>query len=215
MAGYHFYSLDWSKFTNLVSAPTDTQLTILTKGLAAELREMEDEFDEDDAMCDWPTSAKLLSPIVASRLAMEDWYGDLSDIGREVWERNFYGKCMGSKKLDIGYRVDGDSIYWDVMMLVVKKLGDKPEKPGKSFMSRFGTVPFRYHPSKKSSDWHPMHSMHPPEDVAKMADELRSLRPMVEKEKDAEIRKQFFDYLLPIVEKVASDERLLFIQVDT
>lgn len=217
MAGYIIYSLDWPKFTTLVERPTTAQLAVLAKGLIDEREELDDEFDEDDPIADWPEDPKSLARVVAERLALADWYSDLSEVGRQLWETAFYVTCMRSKKLDVGFRVDSDGVYWDVINLIVKQLGDRPETPGKSTMSRFGTVPFRYHPParRRSADWTPMHSMHPPDEVRRMLGELRSVAPAVEAAKDPDVREQFAEELLPAVERVAADGRLLFIQVDT
>ena len=193
MAGYVIYSLDWPKFTALVERPTPPQLAALAKSLADEREELDGEFDEDDPVLEWPEDAKSLAPVVAERLARADWYGDLSDAGRQLWETAFYVTCMRSRKLDVGFRVDSDGVYWDVINLIVTQLGDRPETPGRSAMSRFGTVPFRCSPPAKR----------------------RSVAPAIEAAKDPDVREQFTQDLLPAVERVAADGRLLFIQVDT
>ena len=215
MAGYIIYSLDWPKFSALVEQPTPAQLSILARSLADEREGLEGEFEEDDPILGWPTAAKSLVPTVAERLACADWYGDLSEVGKQLWETAFYLACMRSAKLDVGFRVDSDGVYWDVINLIVGRLGDRPEVPGKSAMSRFGTVPFRYHPPARSSDWSPMHSMHPPDEVRRMLAELRSVAPAIEADGGPDVREQFIEELLPAVERVAADGRLLFIQVDT
>lgn len=217
MAGYIIYSLDWPKFTALVERPTPAQLAILAKSLVDEREELDGEFDDDDPIADWPEDPKSLAQIVAERLALADWYSDLSQVGRQLWETAFYVTCMRSKKLDVGFRVDSDGVYWDVINLIVTQLGDRPETPGKSAMSRFGTVPFRYHPptKRRSADWTPMHSMHPPDEVKRMLAELRSVASAVEAAKDPDVREQFTEELLPAVEQVADEGRGLFIQVDT
>jgi hypothetical protein len=217
MAGYIIYSLDWPKFSAMVEQPTPDQLAILARSLAEEREESDGEFEEDDPVLGWPEDAKSLAPTVAERLARADWYGDLSRVGKELWETAFYVACMRSRKLGVGFRVDSDGVYWDVVNLVSERLGDRPETPGKSAMSRFGTVPFRYHPParRRSSDWTPMHSMHPPDEVQRMLAELRSVAPVIQAAKDPDVREQFTEELLPAVERVAADGRLLFIQVDT
>lgn len=48
-----------------------------------------------------------------------------------------------------------------------------------------------------------------------MLSELRSRAPAVEADDDEDVRSQFSDELLPAVERVAADRRLLFVQVDT
>jgi hypothetical protein len=218
MAGYIIYSLDWDKFRAMVERPTPGQLAILAQGLAEEREELDGEFDEDDPISDWPADAEELVPVVAERLARADWYGDLSEAGRQLWESAFYVTCMRAEDLGIDFRVDSDGVYWDVINLIVERLGDRPETPGRSAMSRFGTVPLRCPapPRRRyASYWTPMHSMHPPDEVRQMLAELQSVAPAVEAARDPEVRSQFSDELLPAVERVAADGRLLFIQVDT
>jgi len=217
MAGYIIYSLDWDKFRAMVERPTPGQLAILVQGVAEERDALDGEFDEGDPISGWPADAEELGPVVAERLARADWYGDLSEAGRQLWETAFYVTCMRAEDLGIGFRVDSAGVYWDVINLIVERLGDRPETPGKSAMSRFGTVPFRYHPParRRSSDWTPMHSMHPPDEVRRMLTELRSVAPAVVAVPDEDVREQFNEELLPAVERVAADGRVLFIQVDT
>jgi hypothetical protein len=216
MAGYIIYSLDWDKFRAMIEHPTPAQLAILAQGLAEQRDDLDGEFDEGDPIRGWPTDAEALAPVVAERFARADWYGDLSEEGRQLWESTFYVTCM--RAAGLGFRVDSDGVYWDVVDLVVEGLGDRPATPGKSAMSRFGTVPFRCPTPPRqrySSYWTPMHSMHPPDEVRRMLAELRSVAPAVEAAKDPDVRAQFTEELLPAVESVAADGRLLFIQVDT
>lgn len=135
-----------------------------------------------------------------------------------MWESAFYVTCMREDDLGIGYRVDSDGVYWNVINLIVERLGDEPGTPGKSAMSRFGTVPFRCPAPPRqrySSYWTPMHSMHPPDEVQRMLAELRSVALTVESVTDDDISQQFTEELLPAIELVAADGRLLFIQVST
>jgi len=48
-----------------------------------------------------------------------------------------------------------------------------------------------------------------------MLSELRSVAPAIEGANDPDVREQFSDELLPAIERVAAEGRLLFIQVDT
>lgn len=52
-------------------------------------------------------------------------------------------------------------------------------------------------------------------EAQRMLSELRSRAPAVEADDDEDVRSQFSDELLPAVERVAADRRLLFVQVDT
>jgi hypothetical protein len=213
MAGYIIYSLDWPKFSAMIERPTSAQLGILAQGLVEERDNLGGEFDEGDPVRGWPTDAESLAPVVAERLARSDWYGDLSEQGKQLWESAFYVTCMRADDLGIDFRVDSDGVYWDVINLIVQRLGDRPETPGKSAMSRFGTVPFRCSApprQRHSSSWTPMHSMHPPDEVQRMLAELRSAAPAIEAAKDPDVREQFAEELLPALEGVAGEGRLLF-----
>src|SRR5262249_406875 len=104
MAGYIIYSLDWGKFQKFVQSPTPGQLAAFASRLCDGLDEY--EFDEGDLMRAWPTKAKALAPIAAKRLALPDWYGDLSAAGRTLWESAIFGVCMNCEENDVGFRVD-------------------------------------------------------------------------------------------------------------
>lgn len=201
----------------MVEDPTPAQLEILVQCLANERSLMQHEFERNDPIRRWPKNPESLLPIVAERLGQEDWYGDLSEQGKQLWETAFYLSCMRESDLDIEFRVDSDGVYWDVIDLILTELGDQPETPGESAMSRFGTVPFRYHPVARSPQayWHPMHSMNPPDEVQRMVTELESVAPAVQASKNSDVQEQFTGELLPAIKKVADDGRLLFIQVDT
>lgn len=218
MAGFIIYSLDWPKFQQMVEGPSPQQLTLLAKELAAEREELDGEFDDGDPILDWPEDAKSLVSIVAKRLAMPDWYGDLSRAGKDLWEQTIYGACMNCKKLGLGFRVDSDGVYWDLLQVARDALHVPPNQVTSVALSAFGNRPFRYHPPAKRvtrfDDWSPTHSMHPPEEVQKMLAELKSVEAAIVASND-EVRRQYEEELLPSVAKVAKDGRLLFIGVDT
>ena len=82
MAGYHIYSLDWEKFCRFVEHPTRQHLLVLGEMLCEKIEEWEGEFEEGDSILDWPRDVPSLALIAAQRLALEDWYGDLSKWGK-------------------------------------------------------------------------------------------------------------------------------------
>src|SRR5256885_13477251 len=106
MAGYIIYSLDWGQFQKFVERPTPGHLAAFARHLCDGLKEY--EFDEGDPVRAWPTKAKALPPIAAKRLAMPDWYGDLSATGKAFWEGAIFGVCMDCAEIDVGFRVDND-----------------------------------------------------------------------------------------------------------
>jgi hypothetical protein len=287
MAGYFIYSLDWNKFRQLVDRPTPSQLTTLAKLVRDGLEE------EDDDSLDWPTDKKSLVELVSRRLALPDWYGDLSAAGKRVWEGVIFLACQDYKAIDVGFRVDGEGVYWDVIELAWKHLGVVPDRVSEVALSAFGTRPYRYHQpprpgmsradfdreqgERKASldalgsvlgeflesakrgqastddlfealdqnegvseehkeliksfinedddeddeddadadDWSPMHSMHTPDEVEKMRAELKSVESAILKSKSKDVRDQFQNDLMPAIEQIAADGRMLFIQVDT
>jgi hypothetical protein len=290
-AGYVIYSLDWDKFRRLVERPTRGQLAALAKLLRDEFEELDGEFEDGDPILGWPTDRRSLARIAAERLALPDWYGDLSTPGKNLWEGAIFTACQDCDAIDVGFRVDNDGVYWDVIELAWKHLGVVPGTVTEVALSAFGTRPYRYHPrpgpvktraeydreeagrratldalgkalgqflkdaergqkrpdelleelekhegvSRAHKDlvkeflsddepedeeddfeeWSPMHSMHDPEEVEKMRAELQSVGPAMTSEKKKDVRQQYQKDLLPAVERVARDGRLLFIQVDT
>jgi hypothetical protein len=147
MAGYFIYSLDWGKFQQFVERPTPGQLAAFARFLGDGLQEY--EFDEADPMRAWPTKAKALAPIAAKRLALPDWYGDLSATGKAVWEGAIFGACMDCEEIDVGFRADNDGVYFDVIELAWKQLGVVPGQISDVALSAFGYRPYRYRPEPK------------------------------------------------------------------
>ncbi|MCI0638759.1 MAG: hypothetical protein L0Y72_03210 [Gemmataceae bacterium] len=296
MAGYIIYSLDWPKFRDMVERPTQQQLTLLARVLAEERENLDGEFEDADPILEWPSDPESLAPVVAKRLALPDWYGDLSRAGKQLWEGTVFSACMNCTKLGLDFRVDNDGVYWDVIEVGWKHLGVVPYTITDVALSAFGTRPFRYHQSPKpnksrdeydrdqdekraslgalgdvlgqflssakegqkdlspedllamleghegiapvykdalkdflsdddseldseedddSGEWSPMHSMHTPAEVQRILAELKSIAPAMKATKTGDARQQYEDDLMPAIESIARDQRMLFIQVDT
>lgn len=252
MAGYIIYSLDWDKFRKFVERPTPGQLAALGNLLSEGLEAEKGEFDEDDPVVTWATDSGGLAQIAANRLAMPDWYGDLTTPGKNLWQGAIFEACMDCDDIDVGFRVDSDGVYWDVIELAWKQLGVVPGQISDVALSAFGTRPYRYHsPAKKvksreqpgkdeadrrsslaaisgmlrrffetfkkvlGSQWEPMHSMHAPDEVQKMLSELQSLKSAMHNAREEDVQQQYEEELLPAIDSVAADGRMLFIQMDT
>ncbi len=67
---------------------------------------------------------------------------------------------------EMGFRVDSDGVYWNVIGLIQSHHRIKPDVITDKIVSQFGLRPFRYipEPGKKADfySWHPTHSMHAP-----------------------------------------------------
>lgn len=226
-AGYIIYSIDAGKFRNLVERPTPEQLATLGSLLHDGLEETDEEFDEGDPVKDWPRDAASLAGTAAARLALPDWYGDLSYWGKNLWEGVIVGACMDNDSIDVGFRVDDDGVYWDVIEIAWKHLKVPPNTINDTALSAFGTRPYRYFPAPKAKkrwfsfgsgdddEWNPMHSLHTPDEVTRMLAELKSAEPAIKASKNGEALRDYEEALMPALETIAQDGRMLFIQVDT
>jgi hypothetical protein len=237
MAGYIIYSLDWNKFQNFVNNPTPKQLLAFAEILSQGLGGDGDAFDEGNPIRAWPREPEKLCALVKERLTRPDWYGDLSN-GKSNWEAAVDSFCRDVAAKTVGFRVENNGIYWDVVQLAREHFNLGPDEISPNVaLSTFGKCPFRYHPASDAvdigtsapggegadedqdywgdygDDW-AMHSMHTPEEVRKMLDELRSVGPAIEKSRNKQAIDDY-DALLPVLEKLDSERRMLFVQVDT
>lgn len=143
MAGYIIYSLDWGKFQQFVEHPTPKQLAVLAS-LVTEAVADEDEVGDDALTCAWPKDKTAQARILAARLAKPDWYSDLSDAGKGLWENTIFEVAMGDAGIRLDFRVDSDGVYWDAVELAWKHLGVAPDAITEVAFSAFGKSPFRY-----------------------------------------------------------------------
>jgi len=219
MAGYYIYSLDWEEFRHFVEEPADSRVMAFAEQISDALDDCDDEFDEGDPMQDWPVDPKDLVDVARQRLALPDWYGDLSDVGKPVIERSITRACDESLRQELGFRVESDGIYWTAIEIAQSHHGIQPDTFTKEVLSQFGTRPYRYHPEPgykpNWDDWHAMHSMHSPDEVQRLLEELTAAESASEASDDAHARQEYESELMPSVEKVARESRLLYIAVDT
>ena len=140
--------------------------------------------------------------MVKDSLARPDWYGDLSHVAQNIWGNAVYNFCSSKSRDAVGFRVDHDGVYWDVLELALKQLKVPTDKISPDVaLSTFGKRPYRYHLSTGAAkgrgkedgddeefddydfdmDWHEMQSLHTPDEVRKMLEELRSVGPAIAK----------------------------------
>jgi hypothetical protein len=214
MAGYIIYSLDWPRFRDMVERPGKEQLVVLAHLLSDELEAMDEDIAASDPLLQGASDPGSLGDLVARRLALPDWYGDLSRGGKCLWQFVIFRACMNCDDLDLGFRVDSDGVYWDVIEIAWKHLGVPPNRINEVALSAFGTRPFRYHKQGAVYDDWLMHSMHTPDEVQQMRAELRSVAPAIAAADD-DVREEYTTELMPAIESIADEGRMLFIQVDT
>ena len=229
MAGYIISSLDWNKFQRFINSPTQEQLLAFAQLVCEELHEEDSQFRKGDPVRDWPREAEELSALIQHRLALPDWYGDLSDVGKTVWESAVYHFCIDEKADDVGCECESDGVYWWVIATVWEHHGIPAHCVTESVVSHFGQRPYRLIPPLRLPGclysllclsvfhryrWEPSHSMHTPDEVQELLAQLKAASPTIEVSGDEDIKRDYAE-LLSAVEKVAGDGRMLFIQVDT
>ena len=224
MAGYRIYSLDWDRFQKFVHDPSEKQLLAFAKCLADQLGGDDDELEEDDPIRAWPREPEQLRGLVKAGLARPDWYGDLSDAGKEAWSAAVSAFCEKKGPDGVGFRADHDGIYWTLLDLAWKQLKVPTDQVlPEVALSAFGQRPYRYVPSANADStdddddyyaFHPMHSMHTPDEVRKMLEELERVAPAIEASKNQEAIHDY-DAVVPVLEQLVEENRMLFIEVDT
>ncbi len=152
MAGYILYSIDADKFRRLIEHPAPHELKIIRKMLAERLEDLNGACDDDDPILQWNSSPAALEAIVKQRLASDNWYSDLSTAGKELWEGLIFDICTDHDEFDLGFRVENDGIYWDVINVALARLKIPPETITEKAISTFGQRPFRYCPQPSQGD---------------------------------------------------------------
>jgi hypothetical protein len=219
VAGYVLYSLDWDRFQGLVNNPTRKQLLKFSELISNGLHRHDREIQDGDPVHDWPSEPVELCDLVKDRLARLDWYGDLSNVGKDIWCSAVFSFCSSTGRDAVGFRVEHDGIYWDVLVLAHKLLKLPPNRFSPDVaLSAFGERAYRYHPpTDVAADffaWRPTHSMHTPDEVRTMLAELRSIGLAIENTTDKQAVRGY-DSLISVLEKLDKQRRMLFVHVDT
>ena len=215
VAGYSLYSLDSTKFQRLIDEPTAKELEVLARLLADGFKQLRSHCEAGEPILRVNTDIESRFHFIANRLPLLDWYGDLSEAGKSLWEGLIFDACYDCDEIDVGfYHNCGEGIYWDVIEIAFKALGVPDDAVCDIALSAFGNWPFRYHPKPKDR-FDSSHSMHTLDEVKRMIVELKSIESVMTELEDEETVSDYEDLLLPTLEAIADERRMLFVYVDT
>lgn len=214
MAGYLLSSIDPAEFGRLMEAPTPRDLEVLARGISDGLDANDGQFEAGDPVAEWPSDRAELARIASTRLLRDDWYGDLTATGKNIWLGAIIDWCQASP----GFHFESQC-YWDVVEITQRSAGVTPGVVVPDVaMSAFGSRPFRYHqPPDYVPDldaWYPGHSLHLLPEVARMLPELESARSAIESAPRPETMDDFEQHLLPTIKKLVDEQRILFVLAD-
>ncbi|TWU16875.1 hypothetical protein [Allorhodopirellula heiligendammensis] len=215
MAGYYLYSLDPLDMASLVEGEQDDLILSLAENVTDQLDLLDGQFEELDPVADWPSDPHALLPMLKVRLNQDDWYGDLSVDGKQLWSSAISDYFAETK----GFVAEGQC-YWDVIEFAWELLQVPRNTVTEAIaLSAFGTCPYRYTPQKNQkrswSDWQPYHSMHSPESTARMLGELQSIEQQLTKTATPETCHDYEDELMPVMHRIVYEKRMLFVGIDT
>ncbi|MEZ6124726.1 MAG: hypothetical protein R3C49_16380 [Planctomycetaceae bacterium] len=204
-------------FRKFISEPTDDQLKKFAERIddvyESHLEQFE-EGDEDDSLAkSW--SSEGTDPEAAIREQSET-----GKLVRRYRTANLSSLVPGHRGhgSGIGFSLDSDGIYWNLMELATRQLSNRSDQ---HVVARFGRCPYSvaaiesYEPEEWGYGWwDPYHSMHPPEEVRRLIQEMESLSGAVEASGDDQAIRDY-EELMSALEKVSKDNRMLYISVDT
>lgn len=213
MAGYIIYSIDGEAFLQMLATPTAEQLQRFAEGIDDAYELAYDDLAPDDIAHRWQMEADGFEEEIRKHLRRPDWYSDLSDAARTIWHSAIYDVCCEEPALK--FRVDSDGVYWDVIEIAVKALSETGDRS--SALNAFGAIPYRYHAAGPASadDWYPNHSLHEPQQVVLMRGELNSVQAAIEASGNEAALRDYEDELMPAIDRIVRDRRMLFVSVDT
>lgn len=217
MAGYILYSLDHDAFEKFCKLPSDDQLL----ELAREACESPDYFGDakTEILGNASASPTELVPTLRKRLAQDDWFADLSGQAKSQFDlilRRFFS----NREHGLGFRCEtNEGLYWDVIDIIRTHHQVAPNTMNEKVISQFGTKPLHANlePEQASgfAAWMPYFSMHLPSDVAKLREEVQAAESAVMNSDNPDAQWEYENELLPVLNSVLNDQRLLFVVVDT
>ena len=214
MAGFILYSLDWPQVKQFMESPDEVRLLKLAQLVSDEMDQVDGELDDGDPVASWPADPVELAPVLAQRIALPDWYGDLSDSGKSAWEWGFSAFCSDDDVF--AFEVESDGVYWNIHSEALKHHGLKDDVIGDMEITHFGTRPFRYRQQGKRSfdHYYPYHSMHTPDEVKKLVEQFSAAESTILSSRYEEVQDDY-EELMPVLHRLVEANRVLYVSVDT
>ena len=214
MAGYFLSTVDCDVFTRLTTSPTKADGDALADYIVDDLDDFLDEFEDESDAEMWPEDRDELSALIVERLAMSDWYSDLSYDNANMWDNVIFSlQDEPGEQIGVDFRCsDYESIYWDCANIATEQ--------GATMMADpiFGSAGFRYFGKPVARyQAYPLYSVHGPDRVKELLAQLTTIEPHFASLAKGEVtpHEQFFEGLLPTVRSAAEQGRILWVQTDT
>jgi hypothetical protein len=210
MVSYYLYTYDDEVFTQLTTSPTKEQSDILADYIVEDLEDFIDDYVEEGASI-WPTDRDELSEFIRKRLAMQDWFSDLTDGNDEVWD-----EIVNSLLDEPGEKI-GIDIQCDVSPIVDECAAIAVEQ-GVTMMrgERWGSSRFRDagRPDGEYSD--ACYSIYTTEQCKELLAQLEKVEPYFESLPAGEGTpgEAFFESLYPEVQEAVEKGRGLWVAID-
>jgi hypothetical protein len=217
MAGYFLYSILQAPFEKFAASPTDKQIDALLQAIAREYDRLDGEaMDEEDEGHGWVDEDEAKS-LVRSRLAQKNWYSGLSEQAAEIF--SFAISALVHNAKEFGFRVEADPVYWDVIELCAASASENGEEIATDCLSRFGSRPYRFELDESNEEtlqeWMPYHGMHFQDEVIKMLHAVQGAEATVDESDQSDAASEYADVLLPMLEKLSQEPRILLVETDT
>ena len=213
MAGYYLHSLDWIAVDQFFNSPTGDDISRFASLLAPRLAEIQDGLEDGFVMFGWPTDANNLAAIVEAHFKLNNWYFDVSSDEGNAWESALTELVENEKQFSSKFHGD-DHIYWNAISEAIghHKSNDSPAPE----LNSFGRRPFHYsEPEEDEMEWfwHPMHSMHTPDETSLIAKQLLAAEKTVMNSTEVNAPEDF-EVLRTVLNEIVPNNRVLYVTLD-
>ncbi|MCA9135710.1 MAG: hypothetical protein KDB00_03100 [Planctomycetales bacterium] len=199
-----------------MQSPSVEHVRLMAKDVSNLLDEHDSNLEDDDPVADWPSEIDELVPVLLDHLKEDDWYAGLSDCGKAIWERAFTDLCENQKVNPFKFKCESDGVYWNIVGETIKYHGQPNNQMTDLEITHFGTRPLKYWQDGKLrwDDWHPMHSMHTPQEVEALIEQFSAAEDAIRGSRHEETESDY-EELMPVLDRLRKKGRALYVSVDT